>query len=207
MSQLALSSSSFRSTVVRHATVLTTVPARAPACASCGARNSCLRHIDGESDRHEPVARPVRVHKGDVLVRDGDSFRGLITIRLGSCKSVVTTAGGSVQITGYHISGDLIGAGAIFTNRYDSTVIALEDTEFCVIPLERIDSFARENPQVHHKLHALLSREFGRERKVMLMLGMMRAEQRLVSFLLDLADRYAARGYSAREFLLRMTRE
>jgi len=41
----------------------------------------------------------------------------------------------------------------------------------------------------------------------MLMLGTMRAEQRLASFLLDLADRYAARGYSSSEFGLRMTRE
>jgi len=35
----------------------------------------------------------------------------------------------------------------------------------------------------------------------------MRAEQRLASFLLDLADRYRARGYSSCEFVLRMTRE
>ena len=41
----------------------------------------------------------------------------------------------------------------------------------------------------------------------MLMLGTMRAEQRLASFLLDLADRYRARGYSSSEFVLRMTRE
>ena len=41
----------------------------------------------------------------------------------------------------------------------------------------------------------------------MLMLGTMRAEQRLAMFLLDLSDRYQARGYSPREFVLRMTRE
>ena len=41
----------------------------------------------------------------------------------------------------------------------------------------------------------------------MLMLGTMRAEQRLASFLLDLARRYRERGYSSTEFILRMTRE
>jgi CRP/FNR family transcriptional regulator len=35
----------------------------------------------------------------------------------------------------------------------------------------------------------------------------MRSEQRLASFLLDLADRYGARGYSSREFVLRMSRQ
>jgi CRP/FNR family transcriptional regulator len=39
------------------------------------------------------------------------------------------------------------------------------------------------------------------------MLGTMRAEQRLAAFLLDLAERYRARGYSSSEFVLRMTRE
>ena len=39
------------------------------------------------------------------------------------------------------------------------------------------------------------------------MLGTMRAEQRLASFLLDLSNRYHIRGYSATEFVLRMTRE
>jgi len=41
----------------------------------------------------------------------------------------------------------------------------------------------------------------------MLMLATMHAEQKLASFLLDLADRYRARGYSSSEFVLRMTRE
>jgi CRP/FNR family transcriptional regulator len=35
----------------------------------------------------------------------------------------------------------------------------------------------------------------------------MRAEQRLAAFLLDLSQRYQARGYSSCEFVLRMTRE
>ena len=43
--------------------------------------------------------------------------------------------------------------------------------------------------------------------RCMLMLGAMRAEQRLASFLLDLSRRYHERGYSSTEFVLRMTRE
>jgi CRP/FNR family transcriptional regulator len=53
----------------------------------------------------------------------------------------------------------------------------------------------------------LLSREIVREQHAMLMLGSMRAEERLAGFLLNLADRYKSRGYSASEFVLRMTRE
>ena len=42
---------------------------------------------------------------------------------------------------------------------------------------------------------------------MMLLLGSMRAEERLVVFLLNLSRRYRARGYSGSEFVLRMTRE
>jgi CRP/FNR family transcriptional regulator len=41
----------------------------------------------------------------------------------------------------------------------------------------------------------------------MLLLGSMRAEERLAAFLLNLSQRFTARGYSHSEFHLRMTRD
>ena len=41
----------------------------------------------------------------------------------------------------------------------------------------------------------------------MLMLGSLRAEERLAVSLLNLSQRYHARGYSATEYVLRLTRE
>jgi CRP/FNR family transcriptional regulator len=52
-----------------------------------------------------------------------------------------------------------------------------------------------------------MSREIVREHGIMLLLGTMRAEERLAAFLLNLSQRFAARGYSPSEFNLRMTRE
>ena len=40
----------------------------------------------------------------------------------------------------------------------------------------------------------------------MLLLGTMHAEERLAAFLLNLSQRFEARGYSRSEFVLRMTR-
>jgi CRP/FNR family transcriptional regulator len=52
-----------------------------------------------------------------------------------------------------------------------------------------------------------MSREIVRDHGVMLLLGSMRAEERMAAFLLNLSQRFAALGYSASEFVLRMTRE
>jgi CRP/FNR family transcriptional regulator len=41
----------------------------------------------------------------------------------------------------------------------------------------------------------------------MMLLGVMRAEERIAAFLLNMSQRLGARGYSAMEFHLRMTRE
>jgi CRP/FNR family transcriptional regulator len=41
----------------------------------------------------------------------------------------------------------------------------------------------------------------------MMLLGTMRAEERLAAFLLNLSQRFRARGYSQSEFHLRMTRD
>jgi len=62
-------------------------------------------------------------------------------------------------------------------------------------------------PQLRHTLRQLLASEVNRNHSHMLLLGSMRAEERVASFLLDLADRYRGRGYSPREVMLRMTRE
>jgi CRP/FNR family transcriptional regulator len=53
----------------------------------------------------------------------------------------------------------------------------------------------------------VLAREIVRDRGVMMLLGSMRAEERLATFLLNLSRRFARRGYSPSDFHLRMTRE
>jgi CRP/FNR family transcriptional regulator len=52
-----------------------------------------------------------------------------------------------------------------------------------------------------------MSREIVRDQGVMMLLGTMRAEERLAAFLINLSQRFVARGYSPSEFHLRMTRE
>ena len=52
-----------------------------------------------------------------------------------------------------------------------------------------------------------MSREIVRDHGVMLLLGSMRAEERLAAFLLNLTQRLQARGFSGTALVLRMTRE
>jgi len=71
--------------------------------------------------------------------------------------------------------------------------------------LDRMDE--GEVPALQRHLHSVLSREIVRDHGVMMLLGSMRAEQRLAAFLTNLSKRFLRRGYSASDFHLRMTRE
>jgi len=114
---------------------------------------------------------------------------------------------GHDQVAGYHMAGDLIGTDGIGGYSHDCEAIALEEMEVCVLPFNRCEELARQSAQFQRRLYRLLSQEITRERRVTMILGTMRAEQRLATFLLDLAQRYQERGYSSVEFVLRMTRE
>jgi CRP/FNR family transcriptional regulator len=65
----------------------------------------------------------------------------------------------------------------------------------------------RQMPALQHSLHRILGREIAVDHDTMLLLGSMRAEERLAAFLLNLSERHKKRGYSPTEFVLRMTRE
>ena len=77
----------------------------------------------------------------------------------------------------------------------------------CEIPYHDLEQLSRNIPVLQHHFHRIMSREITRDYGVMLLLGSMRAEERLAAFLLNLSQRFVARGYSSTQFLLRMTRE
>jgi CRP/FNR family transcriptional regulator, anaerobic regulatory protein len=119
----------------------------------------------------------------------------------------VTTADGKEQVTGFQMAGEILGLDGIVNDRHTCNAIALEDAEVCVMPFEHMEQLSREFTSLQHHIHKIMSREIVRDQGVMMLLGTMRAEERLAAFLLNLSQRFTARGYSATEFHLRMTRE
>jgi CRP/FNR family transcriptional regulator len=142
------------------------------------------------------------VKRAESLCRAGGSFDALYAVRSGFFKSSVVLEDGRDQVTGFHMAGEILGLDGIGTGSHAADVIALEDSEVCIIPYSRL-----EQPSLQRQLHKLMSRELVRDQGVMTLLGTMRAEERLAAFLLNLSQRFVARGFSPREFHLRMTRD
>ena len=151
------------------------------------------------------IRRPVK--RGAALFHSGEKFSSLYAIRTGFFKTCVTTEDGRDQVTGFQMAGEIIGLDGIVNDQHTCDAIALEDAEVCVMPFDRIEEISREVNALQHHVHKIMSREIVREHGVMLLLGSMRAEERLAAFLLNLVQRLHARGFSKSDLVLRMTRE
>ncbi len=160
-----------------------------------------LRRVD------ELVAVRRTVKRGASLFHNGEKFTSLYAIRTGFFKTTVNTEDGRDQVTGFQMAGEIIGLDGIVNELHTCDAIALEDAEVCVLPFDRIEEISREINSLQRHVHKIMSREIVREHGVMLLLGSMRAEERLAAFLLNLVQRLQARGFSKTELILRMTRE
>jgi len=148
-----------------------------------------------------------RIKRGERLFSAGDPFRGVYAIRSGSFKTNLSDSEGRDQVTGFFMGGELLGMDGLGSGRYRDRAMALEDSDVCVMPYALIEEIALEVPSLQRRLHTLLAREIGRGHGIMLLLGTMRAEERLATFLINLSRRLLHRGYSGSNLVLRMTRD
>lgn len=155
-------------------------------------------------DRH--VKRRRKLKRGDVLFRINEEFAYVYAIRSGSVKTYISTDDGRLQITGFHVPGELLGLNALDENRHNCEAVALEPTSVCEISVNCFKDLAQQIPSIHYQLLRLMSKEIKLNQELMLLLGKKNAEERLATFLLLLSRRFAMRNYSSTQFNLSMSR-
>jgi CRP/FNR family transcriptional regulator, anaerobic regulatory protein len=184
------------------------MPARA-LCSTCHLKDLCLpcglNGVDLERLDALKFARR-RVKEGQALYHEGDRFQFIYAVRSGTFKSTLNLRDGREQVTGFQMAGELLGLDGLASGKHASSAVALEDAEICAIPYAHLSDLAATSADLQHVISRLMSREIVREHSLMMLLGSMNAEERLAAFLLNISQRMKARGYSASEFHLRMSR-
>ncbi|MFC3626210.1 fumarate/nitrate reduction transcriptional regulator Fnr [Vogesella amnigena] len=179
-------------------------------CSNCSLRELCLPvglNRDEMAQLDAVIRQSRRLKRGEYLFHSGEGFRSLYAVRTGFFKTCVSSQDGREQVTGFHMSGELMGLDGISASQHGCDAIALEDSEVCELPFNRMETLGRDIPSLQHHFFRLMSREIVRDQSVMLLLGNMKAEERLAAFLLNLSQRLSARGFAAFDFILRMSRE
>lgn len=180
------------------------------ACKDCSLRHLCLplgldssdiASLDGIIKRRRPLRR------GEYLYRTGDPLRVIYAIRSGAFKSSELLSDGRIQLTGFHLPGELLGVDAIGTDTHPCNAEALDDSEVCEIPYNKLEDLARKIPGLQHQFLRLMSNEIAREQGMLIMIGKMTAEERLATCLLNFSQRQEALGYSPTHLRLPMSRQ
>lgn len=178
-------------------------------CRGCAMRKVCVpSDMEGADlarfEEHAHARR--RIKAGQHLFRSGDACESIYAVRSGFVRTSTLTGDGREQVTGFHMMGEVIGIDMLGGGVHATDAVALVDTEVCEMSLAVLDSLSRDMPALRRKLYQMINEQFQLEREAMLLLGSLRAEDRVASFLLNLGRRYQARGFSALRFLLCMSR-
>lgn len=143
---------------------------------------------------------------GQYLYRAGQPFNALFLVNAGFIKNCLTSDDGREQVTGFRMRGDLMGAESIGMTTHTCDAMALDSSCVWELPYPAVLTACARMPELQAQITKALAAEIRSDRSWMLALGTLTAEQRVAAFLLDVAARHERLGFSARHFVLRMTR-
>lgn len=178
-------------------------------CHHCQFHKHCQPKEGSQHDRQLFGRLTIRHHKferGDHLFLANDAFKNVFAIRSGSVKTYTYAQEGEEQVTGYHLSGKLLGLDAIATGYHDQSAVALETCSICEIPLGRLGHIGRDTPQLQDILLQAMSNEIRDDHYQLALLSRMPAASRLAGFLICLSWHFRQRGYSRSNFNLSLSR-
>jgi CRP/FNR family transcriptional regulator len=133
------------------------------------------------------IGRRRQVGAGEPLIWEDDDSLLVANVIEGVLKLTTSTEDGREQIVGVAYPSDFIGRPFGQTSR--ASVVALTDARVCVFSRNDFDRFAREHPELEHKLLERTLAELDRTRSWMMLLGRKTAPEKIATFLLEMSER------------------
>ncbi|MBF0185115.1 MAG: helix-turn-helix domain-containing protein [Magnetococcales bacterium] len=147
------------------------------------------------------------VPKGETVFREGQPFHGVYAIKEGGVKAYLNTPQQTERILSFILPGELLGLEAIRTTHYQSTAVALENTQVCWLPLNQLDLLGDRFPHFQEQLINVLAIHLAKQQHHFILSARQSADERLAAFLLNLSERYTRHGLGGELFRLAMLRQ
>ncbi len=179
-----------------------------PFCALCDVRERsvCADLNPREMARVEKTMARRSIAKNAAIVSEGEPNQNLYIVVGGSFRLIKYLEDGRRQVTGFLFKGDFIGVRATAQAAY--TAEALEDSHVCAFSHQFLDEAAKSSPGVKDRLIARGQTEYHCAQEHIVLLGKKTAEERVRSFLSQLASVIGTPGEdSAIETPLPMSRQ
>ena len=154
-------------------------------CSSCSLRELCLPmglNADELQQLDAAVTSRIRLKKGTTLFHAGAPFTALYAVRLGSLKTTMAAEDGRAQVAGLpHARRHHRPRRHRRPARTAARQSPWRTAEVCVDAVRSLEALARKVPALQHNLHRLLAQRDRARPALMLLLGSMRAEERLAA--------------------------
>lgn len=138
------------------------------------------------------IGRRRNIAAGESLMWEGEESVLVANVIEGVLKLSTGTEDGREQIVGVVYPSDFIGRPFGTTSAHGVT--ALTDARVCVFSRRDFEAFAKEHPELEHKLLERTLGELDRTRRWMLLLGRKSAAEKVASFLLEMSERLTDPG-------------
>ncbi|HIJ24131.1 MAG: helix-turn-helix domain-containing protein [Gammaproteobacteria bacterium] len=176
-------------------------------CPQCELSDVCRHHGEDVASATLGEQTPKNsLPKGEFVCIEGEPFENLYAIHQGAFKSVVSLSSDENRVTGFYFAGEIIGSEAVCANEYGRSVVALQDSEVCIIEKSAFSIDGDDQQVIRQGLLVAMSHQVRNEQWTGLMAAH-RAESRVALFLFMVSKRLEFHGFPTNEFRLPMSRE
>ena len=156
-------------------------------------RTDSTREIcDPLTDAFKEVGRAVRFERNSEIQADGEPADYFYQVVSGAVRTYKVLDDGRRQISAFHLPGDVIELEASRNHRFSAETIA--PSVIRVAKRSAIVALAERRPELANEIWRRTANDLQSAQEHMLLLGRKNAEERVASFLLEMADRSSTEG-------------
>ena len=135
----------------------------------------------------EPQGVTLRLDKGEELFAEGEEAEYFYRVMSGTIRTCKLLSDGRRQIDAFHLAGDIFGIEAGVEHRFSAE--AVDGVTVVAYRRSRLDQLTHDHPAFAEQVMASMIRSLERAQDHMLLLGRKTAQEKIATFLLDLAER------------------
>lgn len=160
-------------------------------CSQCKVRllSICAALEPAELAAIEALAQPMTYAAKATLFLEEEPADYLFNVTSGAVRLYNLLPDGRRQIVGFALPGDFIGLGLAEFHGFSAETIG--ETGLCRFSRRAFTEFVERTPHLLRQLHEFATHELSIARDHMMLLGRQTAEERVVSFLLQMSERWS----------------
>jgi CRP/FNR family nitrogen fixation transcriptional regulator len=134
-----------------------------------------------------PAGAQMMLTKGEELFAEGDEVEYFYQVVSGAIRSYKLLSDGRRQIDAFHLPGDIFGLEAGHEHRFSAEAVG--DVQVVAYRRNRLAALIEDDAAFRDRIMAATLRRLQRAQDHMLLLGRKTAQEKLATFLLDMAGR------------------